>query len=109
MRAAQGTSTFEATSRQVRARRGNTFRKGLTPGRPRFVHGSIVDGGLPTGRVDKLSASSRKYGPVSLPIAWAAVAPSALSPEGTNTLPYLCIEGLSDSHARPETGEMVGQ
>jgi hypothetical protein len=44
---------------------------------------------------DRLSTSTRDYGHDQLSPHGAGCARSALSPEGTNTLPYVCIEGLS--------------
>src|SRR5450759_5765559 len=41
-----------------------------------------------------LSTSTRNYGHDRLSAHAAGCARSALSPEGTNTSPYLCIEGL---------------
>src|SRR5450759_171690 len=64
----------------------------LTNGRQSVAARGIP--GLPPS-CELLSTSTRNYGHDRLSAHMAGCARSALSPEGTNTSPYLCIEGLS--------------
>jgi hypothetical protein len=65
----------------------------------------VVTGTVPLSRSAggvtlALSTSTRNYGHDALSAHVAGCARSVLSPEGTNTSPYLCIEGLSRAGAR---------
>lgn len=76
-------------------RRYRTARGGM----PRAPHDPGTD--APSGRsalneVATLSTATRNYGHDAVPAYMVGRARSAPSPEGTTTLPYLCIEGLSD-------------